>query len=756
MSSPKPIKIIRSEGKILNKSELPTNSGIYKIEMVEKGEKKEKKSESRQLKENVIGWITQNYFSQFGLFLPWIDSDIIKSEIILEKNIPIPSEKRELDKSKNALAGKNALTDPPALTGKNALAGKNALTGKKLNYIETNQKYRAIIGSMQSKKTPAIIAHAIYYALVYRIPTIIVIQNNISAFDQILTRIESLIDKILIDMKIKMKNKLLHPVCALRGKKANHTLIKKVLNGEACRIFITLRSESDLEPFNTLLKKKNTQGRLVMMIDESDFTDSGVESKAQTELDYLKEKASVIYFISATPFTNLFREDIFKDKVILLNKPEYYKDLSSVHFKKLPFSASACVNMSDDPFLKDPNLKGYLRDFVQTKPYTISINQQQHPVISICKIGTAVQPQNRVAKWLNDNYSSKLAVIVYNSDNISLSGGGTHIPGKTIILSNYSSSTYKKGVHYFKNVHVGLIIEYLQSLGPEKIKRIIILTGCMANRGITFGSTNYEECIKNNIVPWHVTEMYFIPSVSMDSGNLLQSAGRICGCYRDDIPLTLYTNVPNDILKAYHVQEEILHRSKTENPEQSLLKETMKTIPISKAKFTRRRVVSKAVCAKFNKVQTDLGIGGWNWHNKLKTNTVNLQNTNGKREREVKQPLSEEDMKEYIVETREEKFCKAEKERLIAMFEKWATSKSERDMKVANFMRLIVRNPNKIYTKEEIDKLCNKAGIARPKQLTYYKKDGNHAYGMILQMLPGDRYKLYPELISSAIDHFEE
>lgn len=742
MSSPKTIKIIRSEGKILNKSELPTNSGIYNIEMIEKGDKKdkkedkkdkkEKKSESRQLKENVIGWITQNYFPQFGLFLPWIDSDIIESEIKVLSNSS--SEKSNSSSEKSSSLKESV---------------------KKLNYIETNQKYRAIIGSMQSKKTPAIIAHAIYYALVYRIPTIIVIQNNISAFDQILTRIESLIDKILIDMKIKMKNKLLHPVCALRGKKANHTLIKKVLNGEACRIFITLRSESDLEPFNTLLKKKNTQGRLVMMIDESDFTDSGVESKAQTELDYLKEKASVIYFISATPFTNLFREDIFKDKVILLNKPEYYKDLSSVHFKKLPYSASACVNMGDDPFLKDPNLKGYLRDFVQTKPYTISINQQQHPVISICKIGTAVQPQNRVAKWLNDNYSSKLAVIVYNSDNISLSGGGIHIPKKTIILSNYSSSTYKKEVHYFKNVHVGLIIEYLQSLGPEKIKRIIILTGCMANRGITFGSTNYEECIKNNIVPWHVTEMYFIPSVSMDSGNLLQSAGRICGCYRDDIPLTLYTNVPNDILKAYHVQEEILHRSKTENPEQSLFKETMKTIPISKAKFTRRRMVSKAVYAPFNKVQTDLGIGGWNWHNKLKTNTVNLQNTNGKREQEVKQPLSEEDMKEYTVENKE-KFCQKEKERLIAKFEKWATSKIERDMKIAKFMRLIVRHPNKVYTKAEIKHLCDRAGIVILSQLTYHLNGQSRGYGMILQMLPGDKYKLYPELVSSAIDHFEE
>lgn len=756
------------KGKIIEHSELPANGKIYRTNIIEKEDKSiitryasktedcirfyeldsngnykilpsrvdlvhtlQTKSNNRIFKEHVVEWLITNYYRLFSLFLPWIDSDIVKKEIHIS-SLPKSSNSKEKE---------------------------NVHLPKKLSYIKTEHKFRSIIGEMQSKKTPVIISHAIYYALVYRIPTIIVIQNSVSAYDQIYTRIQTLIENILKELRNSCKNlpkNLLHPVCAIRGKKANHTLIKKVLNGETCRIFLTLRSETDLEPFNEFLKNKNTDGRLVLMIDESDFTDSGVSSQAQSHLNILKEKASVVYMISATPMTNLIRESIDKEKVIILDKPEYYKGLETVHFKKLEKPASACVNIDDDPFKRDKNLKSYLHDLVHTTPYTISYNNQIHPVISLYKGGNTVQPQNRIAKWLFSRYSNKIAIIVYNSDNISLRGGGTFIPKKSISLSDGTRSNYENGIHYFKNIHVGLLIEYLQQIGAEKIKRIIILTGCMANRGITFGSTNYDECVKNNIVPWHVTEMYFIPSVSMDSGNLLQSAGRICGCYRDDIPLTLYSNVPNDILKAHYVQSEILHRSKQENPEQKLMRDSISTIPIERAKFNRRKMVSNAVHVKFNKVKDDSGVGGWNWRNKIVLKPAKFdEKESGKREEDIKVPINVFD--KDVSEKKETKFDRREKERLIEKFEKWSESKSKDDMKIKQFMILITRNPNKIYTKEEIQNMCNTAGIVRPNQLTYYlKQNSSRGYGMILQLLPGDKYRLQPELVNSAIDHFEE
>lgn len=681
-------KIIVKDGLILSNS---YQDGKY---VLLKDEKKNK-SKKRIYREIVSQYLI-NYCPYFSEILPGLEKDIIPFLFKFKKNNKNNNNKKINNKKIN-------------------------IEPLKLSTIQTDYKFRSITGSMQSRKTPLIISIALQYILIYKISVIVVIQNNLDAYDQMFTRFTNAIKNIELHLSENLPD-ILHPICTMRGKNADKSTIKNVIMGEYSRIFLTLRSKPDLEPLNDLFENQNNQGRIALIIDESDFTDSGVESYAQSNIDLLKMYSSIVWFVSATPLTNLIKEEVKHEHMYIIPKQEYYKGIENVKLVQLTKPCKSCSNAIDNAFEKDKNLKNYLINFANTNVYTISYNDQKHPVISLCKIGNAIQPQIKVAEWMFNKYGNKVVIITYNSESISLRGHD--IPSESIKLSDGTWSNYENKIHKFREIHIGLIIEYLQKIG-NKIKRILIISGNMANRGISFGSTNYDQCIKLNMVPWHLTEMYFTPPVCMDGSNLLQSAGRLCGCYRDNIPLTLYSNFTKDIKKCYNFQEEIIHRSKMDDSE--TMKESLVTIPISKTKVPRRKLYSKSVKISFNKVKNDSKDGGWEW----------------------------EENKEKVIEGIDD----VEIARLEKRFDEWSNKKvSEDGLKVRNFMIKIVKNgANKIYDEEEIKSICKEVGIQRLTQLTYYKKNNinGHGYGMILEVLPGDKYRLQPKLVNKVIDYFE-
>ena len=53
------------------------------------------------------------------------------------------------------------------------------------------------------------------------------------------------------------------------------------------------------------------------------------------------------------------------------------------------------------------------------------------------------------------------------------------------------------------------------------------LAGGMAARCQSFGSADFNDCLSNGTLAWHLTEMYMTVSAKMDQPEMMQTAGRL-------------------------------------------------------------------------------------------------------------------------------------------------------------------------------------------------------------------------------------
>ena len=485
---------------------------------------------------------------------------------------------------------------------------------------KTKSKNKIIKGFMQSGKTNVMITMSLYYIFKYRISTCIVIQNSLDAYEQIKNRIKDIVNKYL---KLINEHDDIYKNLCKRNKDINEDNILEILLGAEPSIIILLNNNNDIKSFI----KKIILKRFILMIDESDFNDSGSEGTVHENLQKLKDHSNIVWNITATPLTSLLKEDIDTGSVFVMKKPENYKDIPMFDFVDLKNKSKYCKYINDDPF-QDENIKEYLHNFSKLKTFYCSFWKQEHPRYSLIRIGTSINSQIKLAKYTYKNYGFDVISITYNGGNIGITLRGKNLPSESIQLDNNIVSKYKNNVHRFKNCHIGKIITYLNKLGIERIPRIVIFAGKMADRGITFTADNYQYCKENKKILWHLTEMYLISSKNMIQPNLLQTIGRLCGIYNDNIPLTVYSNCNNDIIKSYHIQEELIERSRM-----NMIIKNMKDIipiePISKNKcIKKRKIASVSIKCKLNEVEDDTQFGGWDWKQKQINNEINNNEIN--------------------------------------------------------------------------------------------------------------------------------
>lgn len=530
--------------------------------------------------------------------------------------------------------------------------------------VDGSNKTRIIKGSMQSGKSWVMITMSIWYVTKYRLPVFIVIQNSLHACDQIIKRIYDIFDNYEQELKIILPDKkrtieeLFRVLDAQRGKKASEEQFRAAVSGQEPKIYIVLRSETDIAPINTALT--DAEHRYVLLIDESDINDSGSRSDVQLHLQTLKTRAQVVWNITATPLTSLMKEDIEAGNVYCLRKPEHYKDLPMMHFRQLPEPAAYCHRVEDDPIDKDPNLSNYLDDFSRTKPFYCRFWDQKHPRISLIRIGRTVEPQVALAMYIAKHYRDRIVAITYNGGNTGVTIRGKNIPANPIVLSDDRNTTsiYKNGYHRFDHgCHIGFVLQWLmQQGGVKKYPRIVILAGVMADRGITFGVSNYAECRQNRQIPWHLTEMYFVAAPGMNQANLLQASGRLCGVFPDDIPLTIYSNVCKDIIKAYHAQDELIHRARNAFLGKGLMKELIPEIPLSRAKCPGRRFTAVSVPCRIKRVKSDHKAGGWDWNQEGRAvNSVVADFSAGERPDDIIPIRTDEELEQIRLDNQPEK-----------------------------------------------------------------------------------------------------
>lgn len=445
--------------------------------------------------------------------------------------------------------------------------------------VPLDKKIKIVMGDVQSGKTWSIISLALSYKYDKRMTCFIVIRNSLDDLYQITTRFNDMTkdyfaknpdDPIFVSLE--------------RGKEATEQKIYEAMEDAKPQIFIVMRSTTDIGPVNSMIEQRLFR-RYVVIIDEVDDVFSSTDAKCLPCIQTLVDNSRLMWGFSATIMQTLMEKPITRDNVVILPPSAEYRGFNHVNFIKLPKDCKYSVHTPDNLFETDLNLQDYIKGFSKRKPF----RNLKHPVIGIVKAGSAIEPNLKAAAYVNKHYSKKITTITYNGagkyDPITIRG--YTLPTNSIAVNN-KHSRYIDGVHYIRDISIGDIMNWIRSQGYTRFPRVLIFAGKKADRGITFGGSDYTYGR-----PWHATEMYLVIPDNSTQATLLQAAGRLCGNHGDDIPLNCYSNGGDEICKAFNLNHELLYRGKLSSDPDSTYDKIIPQIEISRDKCLSRHMTAK-------------------------------------------------------------------------------------------------------------------------------------------------------------------
>jgi hypothetical protein len=439
--------------------------------------------------------------------------------------------------------------------------------------------YRVIYSDMQTQKTPIISMICIFIILFLKIKVVLFVQNRKADLFQLISRLNYILSSEKDVKKTVFNN--------LKISLFNSREVKKLID--------TFQDE-----------------KYCIILDECDFLDSGNFNQTTFLFETLFENAEFIQNISATPLTTLFFRKCYKKDFVCIPSPENYRGLQHITWVNLNQKSYACNSIKDNPMEKDKNLIPFLEKFHKKKCYIDSVSGEKIPRYLLMRLGKTIDPQLKIASLVNKRYPQTI-VITWNGGDKGTTIRSDVLPSESIMIKN-AHTVFSKGVHYIKNIHIGTLISYLNESELD-IEKIIVFAGVMADRGITFGADNFNHCKKNGKAWWHLTDMYYIASKDksiQNLSNILQTCGRICGVYNDNIPLKIYSNWVEGIRSAYLLEQEIIDRI-NQLHDNDIIQEELSYLKISKVKkINKVRLCNASVKDKIDWIkENDEEFGGW-------------------------------------------------------------------------------------------------------------------------------------------------
>lgn len=473
-------------------------------------------------------------------------------------------------------------------------------------------------------------------------------------------------------------------------------------------LYMCLGNNVSMKKIKTIVPEK----QYMLCIDEVDMMDVGRDTHRNEQLVLLKQRACTTFGISATIMDPLCKERIEPHHMILLRTPSDYKGVCDIKFvpllNKPEYSASIESNISDN----NPDLLPFLDEFVH-QPV------RSTPHIALINVGRTVQPYLRLQTELQTRLSN-LVTLVYHAKGVTM-----HIDGSIV-------------THKWSMAHC---LQWLKTNGGvTRFPYIVIFSGDLAGRGLSFTDEDYE---------WHLTSLYLVVAKTCDEAELIQKI-RLCGRYKDDAPLRLYTTHDHyrDLIKAYYRQEEIVTTlyKKTNITYQDALEH----MTLDSEKFTKRRMTKHTplLVQKANPSETE-------WSSLVyqglqhpprsafeaygedvsKAGTVSLLGIDLANEREDDSTELEQDEMKRLSDK---------------MFPSW--SKRLGETRISSWMDAL--EPERLYTRKDMTDLCKTHDITLQHVLvTKYEKSGSRGYGRILQV-HDSMYRLQPDLVKAHQLHF--
>lgn len=481
------------------------------------------------------------------------------------------------------------------------------------HYLPLDKERYLIYGKCQSGKTNWIISAITSHIYFSKNISIIILRNSIGDAKQLQTRCNEFINNYKIWMgnnNINSKNIFNYIYIGSCNNKSKLKFLEKIFKTDTPYLIIVIANETQLNKLISIINPIENP-KFIIAIDEADQIAYGNSNASfRQKLLPILEKAGRAYCVTATSFDILFTdEEIKSSNIVILDTPENYKGLDQINLKHL-------IN---DKVTPATNTKKWFNNDINIIPVLIHLSNtersENQPIITLIKATHFNNLQLSLLKKISEIDELKCwNGIVYNSKGIYIFSHNSTLTnkignkiGEPVLYENKQTEEYSlfHNCLFFSKTQINEGIQYFYDLNEQshnKITHIAIIAGDLADRCISFVSQNYK---------WHLTHMYYIPSKKTKTPDIIQSIGRLCGNFNDNLPLYLFSpkQVLEDFVKGLKLQQEIIERARIQEQKQELdsfertkVITIVKNMVISSSKIPKR-ILGVQENTKFNKEQ---------------------------------------------------------------------------------------------------------------------------------------------------------
>jgi len=413
-----------------------------------------------------------------------------------------------------------------------------------------------IIGFVQSGKSEIMFAMALFVARILRVNVVVALRNYVGDHQQFEYNFKNV---FLEDLRGHLQNlghdipgEIISVLSAgnLSRSRSDHSLndpqnIETTLMTENGSVVIALANDSQLGSLQEIVERVDRP--FVMMIDEMDDTAYG-SGRTHEILRILMDHSAHTIGVSATVFDPLHDQRFRASRVRILPPSDDYKgvqDFRKCIISPIPFPST--LSRLD----RDPDL---IRILDHLRTTTLHTSDEQHPVMMLLKNERLKRNQNDLMDDLIGRYHNDYAIIVHNSDSTTVYAPGRRLFVTGVFRRRLHEDFDRRGVYHLRRTAIQDVLQILKSQpgGNCRFSRIVIISHDIIGRGINLVSRDFQ---------WHLTHMFYRPSTITTMPMMLQSM-RLCGRFRDDLQLTLYTeqSALDTIMRGHQLQCEAVER----------------------------------------------------------------------------------------------------------------------------------------------------------------------------------------------------
>ena len=358
-----------------------------------------------------------------------------------------------------------------------------------INWLDDTKSYQLLTGQVQSGKTIEIINYCYWSIYEQRKSVLVVFQNIKYDIQQFNFRLQNFNKNV----------KELRPLYA-------YTIDD--FDNSTPKLYVALGNYLQIGKCLNIIDIEFN-----MCLDEADLLVKSGNRKTEIEKVFhpLKRRASHILGVTATNLAILFHEESLSN-IKILSTPQDYHGYDKLNKIAIPSNIIIGRNLAYESF--------------NSKETGLMLHIEKH----------RKNDQLMLSDELHKEYPTIL-FIVYNGDGIYLF---PHRLRRTITGGDYPDE------HIFNYRRKITISALLQKVKESEIKKISIISGRMAGRGVSFVSEDFQ---------FHITDQLYLPSSSIHDESMAQHL-RILGRYQE-CQLNLYTkkSIINKLNKNYETRD---------------------------------------------------------------------------------------------------------------------------------------------------------------------------------------------------------